>query len=250
MLLTIILAVLLFCHLFFVIGVVKKNYAVMDIGWGIGFIMIALIAYFHYPISPRNALSLVLVTIWGLRLAIYLIKRNSGKPEDPRYNQYRKEWGKNANLHAYFKVYLFQGLLMFIIATPFIFGMKQEVKAMTVINYLGLAVWIMGIGFESYADTYLSWYKKQPKFKGTICMSGPWRISRFPNYFGEISLWYGMYLLNFDLVTSWTIISPIVLSALIIKVTGIPFMEKKYKDNPEYQAYAARVPRLIPFTKP
>ena len=250
MFLIIFLALIVFIHLFFAIGVLKKNYAVMDIGWGLGFILIALIAYFHYPLSVLNALTLLLVTLWGLRLALYLFKRNHGLPEDYRYAEYRKEWGASANLQAYLKVYLFQGLLMFIISLPFIFGMSQQVAELSLINRLGAIIWVMGLSFEMWADNYLAWYKKQPEHKGKLCTTGPWKYCRFPNYFGEVFLWYGIYLLNFNLETSWTIIGPVTINFLILKVTGVPFLEKKYATREDYREYSKRVPRFVPFTKP
>lgn len=250
MFLTIFISLLIFIHFFFLVGVLKKNYAVIDIGWGLGFILIAMITYFHHPLSIRNALTLFLVTLWGLRLASYLFKRNHGLPEDYRYAEFRKEWGAKANLHAYLKVYLFQGLLMFIISLPIMFGMKQELNEMTILNRAGAIIWVIGLSIEIWADNYLAWFKKRPENKGKICTSGPWRFSRFPNYFGEVLLWYGIYLLNFSPATSWTIIGPITINFLILKVTGVPFLEKKYSQREDYREYSKRVPRFVPFTKP
>ena len=247
---SIVISLIVFIHLFFLIALLKKNYAVMDIGWGLGFIVIAMITYFHYPLSPLNAITLLCVTLWGLRLAFFLFKRNHGLPEDYRYAEYRKIWGNSANLQAYLKVFLFQGFLMFIISLPFIFGMRAESKELSFINRLGLLIWIAGLSFESWADTYLSWYKKQPQFKGKLCTTGPWKFCRFPNYFGEVLLWYGIYLLNFSIETSWTIIGPITINIVILKVTGVPFLEKKYAEREDYREYSKRVPRFIPFTKP
>jgi steroid 5-alpha reductase family enzyme len=250
MFLTIFISLIIFIHFFFIIALLKKNYAVIDIGWGLGFILIALISYFHYPLSIKNALSLFLVTLWGLRLGVYLFKRNKGLPEDYRYAEYRKQWGASANLHAYMKVYLFQGLLMFIISLPFIFGMRQELNELTLLNRVGALLWVLGLALEIYSDSYLAWFKKQPENKGKICTSGPWKLCRFPNYFGEVLLWYGIYFLNFSLETSWTLIGPLTINFLILKVTGVPFLEKKYSTREEYREYSQRVPRFVPFTKP
>lgn len=222
----------------------------MDIGWGLGFIMIAMIAYMSYPLSMRNAITLILVTLWGLRLALFIFKRSQGAPEDFRYALYRREWGSKANLHAYFKIFLFQGFMMVIISLPFIFGMRLETQELSIINRIGMMVWVTGMVLEMISDNYLLQFKMNPKNKGRILTTGPWKLCRFPNYFGEVMLWYGIYLLNFNLVNSWTIIGPIAINLLILKVTGVPFMEEKNKENVEYIEYSQRVPKFIPFTKP
>jgi len=247
---SIIIAVLIFVNIFFLIAVVRKNFAVIDIGWGLGFILISLIAYMHHPLSFKNAILLLSVFFWGSRLAVYIYLRSRGKPEDHRYAKFRQEWMPHPNLNAWFKVFLFQGLLMMIVTLPVTAGMALESKSMSVINYLGIIIWIAGFTFEVMSDSYLNWWKTKSENKGKICTTGPWKFTRFPNYFGEISLWYGIYLMAFEPKIAWTIIGPITINFFILKVTGVPLLEKHYENRPEYQEYAKRVPRLIPFTKP
>jgi steroid 5-alpha reductase family enzyme len=241
------IGVLVLIHLFYLIALIKRNFAVMDIAWGLGFILISLISYMHYPLSFKNAILMTVVSLWGARLAIYIYSRSRGQPEDPRYNKYRKEWGKTANLQAYLKVFLFQGFLMLVVSLPITFGMRLESSSITLINWLGLILWMSGFTLEVYADAYMSWYRKQPRHKGQLCTSGPWKICRFPNYLGEISLWYGVYFLAFAPSLWWTIIGPLAINLLILKVTGVPLLEERYKKRPGYEGYAARVPRLLPF---
>jgi steroid 5-alpha reductase family enzyme len=121
---------------------------------------------------------------------------------------------------------------------------------MNTLNWIGLFIWIAGFGFETYSDSYLKRYKTKSENKGTICMSGPWKYSRFPNYFGEILLWYGTYLISVSATNFWTIIGPVTLNLLILKVTGVPFLEEKYRKRPEYLEYSRKVPRLVPFSPP
>jgi steroid 5-alpha reductase family enzyme len=188
--------------------------------------------------------------LWGTRLALYIFSRSRGKPEDHRYAKFRQEWQPWPNLNAWIKVFMFQGILMMIVTLPISVGMTLESKTLSVINYIGVIVWIVGFTLEIIADHYLNWWKSRPENKGKICTSGPWKFARFPNYFGEISLWYGVYLIAFDPKIAWTIIGPITINFLIVKVTGIPLLEKHYQGRIDYQEYAKRVPRLIPFTKP
>jgi steroid 5-alpha reductase family enzyme len=237
-------ALVIFIHVFYFWALATKNFGVMDIAWGLGFVLISILTYFQHPLHLKNAILLIVVSLWGLRLAWHIFKRNVGHREDFRYAQLRSEWGSAANLQAYFKVFIFQGLLMLLISTPITFGMGSEMKW---INWVGLFVWFFGWSIECYSDHYLKKFKSVPSNSGKICMSGPWSYSRFPNYLGEIILWYGIYLIGFSFSASWTFISPIILNFLILKVTGVPFLENKYMSREDYKLYAKKVSRLVPF---
>lgn len=243
----IILAIFIFVNIFFIIAVIKRKFSVIDIGWGLGFILVAMISYFHYPLSLKNALLLLVTTAWGLRLGLYIFIRSKGQPEDARYTKLRKEWEPHANFQAYLKVFLLQGFFMFLVSLPISVGMSQEDKELTVLNYAGLILWLLGFLLEVSSDTYLNWFKSQPANKGKLCTGGPWRICRFPNYLGEIALWYGVYFLAFGSSSWWTIIGPLLINILIVKFSGIGPQEERNKTRPEYADFARRVPRLLPF---
>ncbi len=243
-----IISVLALMHLFFMLSVLKRNFGLVDVAWGLGFIVIALVSYLHHPLSLKNALVLVMVTVWGLRLAIHLFTRNWKAPEDYRYAEMRKNWGEKANLKAYYSIFLLQGGLMLLISLPLTFGMNGE--EFSLINKCGALIWLLGWSFEVYADAYLRWYKAQPQYRGTICMIGPWKVCRFPNYLGEITLWYGIYLTTLTSSNWWTILGPLTINFFIVKISGIPLLEKKYQQRPEYHEYSQRVPRLLPFRLP
>ncbi len=250
MILSVVLSVLALMNIYFLLAVWRKNFGLVDVAWGQGFILIALVSYFYHFNSVKNAFILLLVLLWGLRLSMYLLSRNWKAPEDHRYLAMREEWGAHPNLHAYFKVFILQGMLMLLISLPITVGMEKAESELSWINILGIFIWASGWIFESYADSFLKKYKANTANKSTICMSGPWTLCRFPNYFGEITLWYGIYLTAFTPTTWWTVIGPLVINIFIVKISGIPLLEKKYMKRSEYLAYAARVPRLIPFTKP
>lgn len=250
MILAVIVTVAVLIHVFYLIALLKKNFAVIDTAWGLGFVLISIVTYFHYPLSVRNAVTMLAVFLWGSRLASYLHQRNSGKEEDFRYAEMRRGWGKYANLKAYFMVFWLQGSLMLFLSLPLTTGMMPQKWSPTWFNWIGLGIFCVGLGFEAYADTYLAKFKKRPENKGKICTRGPWTICRFPNYLGEISLWYGLFLLNLGPNNWWTIICPVTLNLLILKVSGVPLLEKNYEGRADYREYSKRVPRLLPFGKP
>lgn len=252
MITTLIISLIIFVHIFFLWAILTKNFSVIDIGWGPGCLLAVLISFKGNELSVRNVIIVGAVALWGLRLGYYIFTRSFGKGEDPRYTKFREEWKPNANLHAYFKVFLFQGLLMGIVTLPATVSIYKTSYnyPLTLINYFGLLVFVLGLGLESYSDFYMKEWKSDPSNKGKICTTGPWSLCRFPNYFGEVMLWYGIYFLGFSLETSWSIIGAITINFLILKVTGVPLLEEKYKLRPSYQEYAKRVPKFIPFTKP
>jgi steroid 5-alpha reductase family enzyme len=244
-----IISVLIFVHIFFFLAVVRKNFSVIDIGWGLGIALIASISYLQNTQSTSDTLLLFMTLIWGLRLTFFIFFRAKGKGEDPRYTKFRNEWMPHPNLNAYFKVYIFQGLLMLIVSLPISFSMSLGKQEFSALNWLGVLLWIIGFSFECWADYYLSRWKLNPLNSGKICTTGPWSISRFPNYFGEILLWYGIYFAGFSPESAWTILGPFTINFLIVRVTGIPPLENRYKSRLDYQEYAKRVPRLIPLIK-
>lgn len=205
--------------------------------WPLGFIITAL---------ASNTISIFFVLMWGVRLFLYLGKRNLFSPEDSRYKTLRIKWGAEADFNAYKFIFIFQGSLMYILSFPMIFG-KVNTDSFNIVNYIGAVVFLAGFSLESYADFFLKNFKE--KNKGIICMSGPWKFCRFPNYLGEIILWYGIYLITFSEHNWWTVFAPILLNFLIIKLTGVAPIEEKYKKNEDYVNYAKHTPRLI-FIKP
>jgi steroid 5-alpha reductase family enzyme len=249
MFLSLILAVMLFVHIFFLIALIRKNFAVIDVGWGLGILLACVIAYFYYPGAFKNKLLLTCVSVWAIRLAIYISLRNWGKGEDPRYTKFRKEWEPYPNLQAWIKVFVLQGGGMIIVSLPVSSAMVLQGE-MNILNWLGLIVFLAGFTLEVVSDYYLNWWRGQQKNKGKICSTGPWMLCRFPNYFGEVFLWYGLFLIGVQWENIWSIIGSIVINFFILKVTGVPLLEGRYLKRSDYLEYARRVPRFIPFMKP
>lgn len=238
-----------FVHIFFVWAQKLKNWGVIDIAWGLGFLVTTYTAALYYQnFSTSSWLVLTMVSFWGLRLAIYLFKRNHGKPEDFRYAQFREEWKPNENLQAYIKVFFFQGLLMFLITLPQLYFIKTGFDFnLGLIEIIGALVWLLGITFEVLADSQLANFKKDPSNKGKVMTKGVWSLSRHPNYFGEVCLWWGFYILLFSYIPWWTIVGPLLITFFIANVTGIPLLEQRYKDNQEFQEYKGRTNMFFPW---
>jgi steroid 5-alpha reductase family enzyme len=240
-------AILVIMHVFFILSIIKRNVAVVDIAWGLGFVAVSLAHYLVTEPSLKSGLILFIVAAWGLRLAFHIYFRSRGLPEDFRYAAMRKGWGEHAIARSYVRVFLLQGAIMFVVALPLTVGFNAEDMSLNLVNYLGLGIWALGYFLEVYADAYLARFKKNPMNKGQICMTGPWRICRFPNYLGEIVLWYGIFLTTYSPGNEWSIIGVFVIHFFIFKVSGIPLLEAKYMQREEYREYSQRVSRLIPF---
>lgn len=243
-----IVVILIYFTLFYIVAQIIKNNSIVDIGWGASFLVIAIYSLLRSSLySPRAILVTSLVTIWGFRLSYYLFKRNYGKPEDFRYVDMRKRWGKLAPIKAYYNVFLLQGLLMFTIGFPFILINQRSNSPLNILDFLGLSVWLFGFYFEVKADSDLREFRKIPENKGHIIKSGLYKYTRHPNYFGEATLWWGIFIIaiagGIGLVS---IISPLVITLLLLYVSGVPLLEKKYKDNLEFQEYAKVTNLFIP----
>ena len=243
--LTLISLVFIYMNIGFFLGMIRKDNSIVDILWGLGFVVVVWLLEYIFP--SRNGLLLkYLVTIWGLRLAYYLLKRYLKKGEDWRYADWKKEWGKNYVIRSYFQVYMLQGFFMIIIALPFI-GIAENPPSFSIIQLFAVLIFGIGFIFEAVADAQLAKFKKNPKNKGKIMKQGLWKYSRHPNYFGEMLLWWGIFFYVLPYTTVWiSIWSPITITFLLTKVSGVPFLEKKYKENPAYRKYVNETSTFIP----
>jgi steroid 5-alpha reductase family enzyme len=243
------LIVFIYFLLFFLVAQVIKNNSIVDMGWGAGFVLLALIILVSQgAYVERNLLITLLVTIWGGRLTYYIVKRNWGKPEDFRYAKWRQEWGQWLVPRAFLQVFMLQGLLMLVIGYPIVLVNASPQPGLNFFDYAGLLVWIIGFIFESVGDKQMAEFKKDPANKGHVIKSGLWRYSRHPNYFGEATMWWGIFLLALSVPSGLSaVISPLVITLLLLYVSGVPMLERKYKDNPEFQAYAKVTSKFFPW---
>lgn len=234
----------IYMSLWFIISIIKKRADVADIAWGLGFILVSWLSYvFRLPGLPATIINL-LITLWGLRLTLHIFLRNRHQPEDSRYAAWRRDWGKWFPLRSYFQVFLLQGFFLFLISTPVLYANLFSLT-FSGFYFLGLFIWLIGFTFESLADYQLSRFKRDPSNKGKIMTTGVWSLSRHPNYFGEVSLWWGIYIMVLP-SGWWTIFGPLTITLLILGVSGIPMLERRYRGNQEYAKYQSRVSPFFP----
>lgn len=244
-------AILVFVYmtLFFIIATIIKNNSIVDYGWGLGFVLIgiySLIRSGNY--NSKTLLVAILVSVWGIRLFYHIFLRNHAKPEDFRYATWRREWGKWLIPRAFLQVFMLQGMLMLIIAYPIILNNANSEGKLGFLEIIGLVIWIIGFVFEALGDKQLKEFIRTRKTKVSIIKTGLWKYTRHPNYFGEATMWWGIFLIALASKNGiWSIISPITITLLLVFVSGVPMLEKHYKDNAEYQEYAARTSKFIPW---
>ncbi|MBD3414954.1 MAG: DUF1295 domain-containing protein [Candidatus Aminicenantes bacterium] len=243
------LTVFLYMTLLFIISLAKKDNSIADIGWGVGFILVALLSLFlESGFEIRHVLVTSLVIIWGIRLAAHILMRNKGKGEDFRYAKWRKEWGKYFVIRSYLQVFMLQGLLMLIISYEIILVNSSSKSGLNVLDLLGLMLWIFGFLFETVGDLQLLKFKRDQNNRGKIMDSGLWRYTRHPNYFGEATMWWGLFLIALSIRYGWSaVISPLLITIMLLRVSGITLLEKKYKGNKEFEEYAQKTSSFIPW---
>ena len=222
----------------------KRN-DIADTFWGLGFLAVSLLSFerFHF----RGALVLSLVTLWSLRLSFYLFFRNKNKPEDIRYIKMKSGW-KNEPVEAFLKVFVFQGVLLTIVSLSLPMALRNY-QAIGPFDFLALGLFIIGFIFEITADIQLAEFKKNPDNKGKVLSTGVWKYTRHPNYFGESLIWWSLFFFSLsNLQSSWTIISPILMTYLLLKVSGVSMLEKVLKKKGEaYEKYVESTPSFLPF---
>jgi len=242
------LVIFLYAIAWFIVAVVKNRNDVADIAWGGGFICAALTAYLAAGLNQaRSLLVLVLVIAWGLRLMLHIGIRNRGKPEDHRYKAWRQEWGNNYLVRSFLQVFLLQGFLLLVISLPVTMTITRNGPPLNILDGVGFCLWLFGFLFEATGDFQLLQFKKDPANKGRIMTRGLWRYTRHPNYFGEVTLWWGIFLICLAVPgILWTIVGPLTITWLILRVSGTPLLEKRYVDNPEYAEYIKKTSSFFP----
>jgi steroid 5-alpha reductase family enzyme len=251
MLLVVNLAVALgMMFLLWLYSLAKKDASIVDSFWGPGFALIGWASFFSTEgYTPRQLLIVSLVTVWGLRLGFHIFTRNHGKGEDYRYKAMRKQYGDRFPVVSLFTVFGFQGLLMWFISMPLqIAQVSQTPARLTLFDYLGAAIWIIGFSFEAIGDRQLKQFKADPNNKGKVMNRGLWRYTRHPNYFGDATLWWGYYLIACAVPNGfYTVLSPLTMTIFLMNVSGVALLEKSLKKNkPGYAEYIARTSSFFP----
>ena len=232
------------------VSLALKNASIVDIVWGFGFVVVAWVVRLTGTENGlRQNLIVVLVTVWGLRLAGYLFRRNHGKPEDYRYRAMRKRWGPRFPLISVVTVFALQGVLMWVVSLPVQLAQTRPGTGIGVFSVFGVAVWAIGLTFEAVGDAQLARFKADPANEGVVMDRGLWRYTRHPNYFGDACAWWGIGLVALDAggVAWWGVVGPVVMTVLLLKVSGVALLERSlHKRKPAYAAYAARTSAFFP----
>jgi len=244
-------AIVVFVYMitWFIIAVVAKDNGLADIAWGLGFAVLAIAGWIHGANNQLYFVLLGMVLLWALRLAAYLYFRNRvRKTEDFRYRSWREDWGDNWVWITFWRVFMLQGFFMWVIALPIMLSANQSSATFNPWGIIGLALFLLGWLFETIADQQMLRFKSKVANKGKIITSGLWKYSRHPNYFGESLCWWGIYCFSLQFEnTIWGIASPLVLTWLLTSVSGVPLLEKHYRDNLEFQDYARRTSVFFPW---
>jgi steroid 5-alpha reductase family enzyme len=246
---------------FFIVAQIIKDNSIVDMGWGLGFVFGAW-ATILFTENP-TILSFVIagfITLWGVRLSARLIRRNWGKPEDFRYANWRKEWGSKVVIIAFFRVFMIQGIINFIVGAASYYIIKFNTFAFEgismIIVIIGLVIAATGLFFEVVGDEQL---RKHIAMKTKKLMDkGLWSITRHPNYFGEIAIWTGLYIVGFSMLFTDAnisiiyylimVISPLLMSTVLIKIST-PMLEKHMSKYDGWEAYTKKVPMIFPWGK-
>ncbi len=250
------LAVFLYCFviiffyvtLWFIISIFVKRNDVADIAWGIGYILICGFLFLTQEKNPVMNLVYILIVLWGLRLSIHIYLRNKNKKEDFRYKVWREAWSNSFYIRSYLQVYLLQGFILLIIISPVINAAYRPALNWSFLTSTGIVCWVIGFYFQAVGDYQLKIFTSKRKSKDEILQSGLWKYSRHPNYFGEIMMWVGIFIITIPSPYSlFFSISPALISFLLVFVSGIPLLEKKYASHPGFAAYKKRTSKLIPW---
>lgn len=223
--------------------------SIVDVFWGLGFLILTGWTYWAgagYPV--RSLLVLILVAVWAVRLAGYIGRRNLGTPEDPRYQTFREKAGASYWWVSYAKVFMLQGVLISLIAAPLLVAVHAPAPTvLTGWDYAGVTLWLLGFGFEAIGDAQMARFKAHAS-PGEVLDTGLWRYTRHPNYFGEAVLWWGYFCFAMAVGAYWTIFSPLLMTWLLLRVSGVALLEKNLsKSKPAYAEYRRKTAPFIPW---
>jgi steroid 5-alpha reductase family enzyme len=243
------ISIFLYMLILYLIAQSVKNNSIVDVGWGLGFVFTNLVLIINsVKIMPSMLILSLMILIWGMRLSFYIYLRNAGKPEDYRYANWRKEWGIRQPWIAFYKIFMLQGAIMWVVALPVILVFKRHKEFPGIFGFIGLVIFLIGLFMEGIADSQMKRFKSDHSNKGKIITSGLWKFTRHPNYFGEALLWWGIGIYGFSVSGYWfSFISPLLITLMLRYVSGVPMLEEKYKNRVDFREYASKTSVFIPF---
>ena len=242
------LAIVVLMFGMWVLSVVLSDVSIVDLVWGLAFVIVAHVARAVGDPNARVDLLTALVTIWGFRLSGYLLWRNWGTGEDKRYVAMRKHFGDKFWWFSLIQTFGLQGALVLIVSLPVQLTAAGEDVALGWVAWLGAAIWLVGFTFETVGDAQLARFKAKPENEGQVMDRGLWRYTRHPNYFGDFTVWWGLFLVSLAAGGWWGIVGPIVMSVFLLRVSGVTMLERTItKRRPGYADYIARTSTFFPW---
>ena len=228
---------------------IKKDVGIVDSFWSLMILAAGLcfLALSDTAITDRHSIVILLLTVWAIRLALYITWRNWGQEEDSRYQTIRKNNQPNFEFKSLYIVFLLQALLAAFVALPLmsIFSSNSDIN---ILDYLALALWLTGMFFETVGDLQLSRFKSSHRNKDKVLNNGLWRYSRHPNYFGEFCVWWAFFLFAVASGYWWSIVSPLLMTILLLKVSGVSLLESTISERrPEYASYCKTTNAFFPW---
>jgi steroid 5-alpha reductase family enzyme len=237
--------------LVWVLSVRLRDASIADVCWGLGFVLLVwLYCWRATVLTPRSWLTAALVTLWGTRLALHIFRRNHGTGEDRRYQAMRASHGASFWWRSLFIVFWLQGALLWFVALPLLVAVSaREPSALTIVDGAGVLLFAIGFGFEVVGDYQLARFRTEPANRGKVLDSGLWRYTRHPNYFGDATLWWGLYVMAASTPGGWvTVLSPVLMTLLLLRVSGVALLERGLTaSKPGYRAYVASTPAFFPW---
>lgn len=244
---TLIAAALGYALFWFIISLILKRNDVADVAWGLGYVLLCIYLVFTQATHPTALLVYTLVMIWGIRLSLHIGWRNRQKKEDFRYRQWREAWDTYFYIRSFLQVYVLQVFILLGISTPIIIVATSSSGAFSIWLLPGILLWCLGFYWQALSDYQLLRFKKHQEKSGGIIQTGLWKYSRHPNYFGEICMWWGIGICVLPLSFGWIgLLGPILITFLLLKVSGVPMLEAKYKEHMAFQEYAKVTPAVFP----
>ncbi len=229
------------------VSIAVKDASIVDIFWGPSFVVTAFIAWAVAPAVDALALTvLALVTLWGMRLGLYLFNRNHGNGEDWRYQKMRANHPDNFVSWTLYGVFGLQWGVMAVVSVPVVATILSG-GTFNVITFIGIAIFTIGLAFEAIGDWQLSKFKADPANAGKVMNKGLWAWTRHPNYFGDATVWWGLGVIALGAGHWWTLIGPFVMTFFLVNISGKAMLERKLTKTREgYEAYLQNTSGFFP----
>lgn len=239
--------VLAFSVAAWLVSVAKSNVSIVDSLWSL-MILLSLLAYLYFAGSsgPRTLILVSLLGVWAVRLSLHIAIRNHGEPEDRRYQAIRARNQPYFEWKSLYIVFLLQGFLAWVICLPVVAAVNGQTPPGP-LDFAAFGLWAFGMFFEVVGDYQLARFRRGRTSSGEVLNSGLWRYTRHPNYFGEAVIWWGFYLFAFSAGAWWTVFAPLLMTILLLKVSGVSLLEKDIQERrPAYKDYIRRTNAFIP----